>query len=213
MNIQIGRDHLFDLLRQARMLIQPKRAYHKTTQSHHRFHCHPNLIKPSSEQVQVTGTEQLWVTDITYFLLQHGEAYISLVTDAWSRKIVGYHVHCDLTAASVVQAYKQALKGRRTQQTLIHHSDRGIQYCSNLYQELHIKCSARYSMTDGYDCYQNTLAERVNGILKNEYLFHKPKDLEEAKKIVADSVRIYNRHRPHLSLKHKTPDEVHRAFY
>ncbi|WP_409449598.1 MULTISPECIES: IS3 family transposase [Acinetobacter] len=207
-NIQVGRDHLFDILREARLLIQPKRTYHKTTQSHHRFYCHPNLIN----QIKVIRAEQLWVADITYLPLHNGEAYLSLVTDVWSRKIVGYHVDDNLTSSSVVQAYQNALKDRRSQGNLIHHSDRGVQYCSQLYQAVHSKHGVNCSMTDGYDCYQNALAERVNGILKNEYLLHKPKDLQQAKKLVANSVKMYNQYRPHQSLKYKTPDEVHRAL-
>ncbi|WP_026376279.1 integrase core domain-containing protein, partial [Aestuariibacter salexigens] len=101
---------------------------------------------------------------------------------------------------------------RCTQRKLIHHSDRGAQYCSKEYQRLHIKHGIICSMTDGYDCYQNALAERINGILKMEYLVTKPRDLEEAKKMVAESVALYNEQRPHMALKYKTPDEVHRAF-
>ncbi len=210
-HMQVGRDHLFKLLKEHRLLIRPKRTYHKTTQSHHHFYCHPNLVK--NGQLKVECIEQLWVSDITYLPLQHGEAYLSLVTDACSRKIVGYHVHTDLTTLSVLQAYKQALKQRHNVGDLIHHSDRGIQYCSKLYQAVHAKYGITCSMTDGYDCYQNALAERVNGILKNEYLLRKPKDLHEAKKWVADSIRIYNHYRPHQALNYKKPDEVHRAFY
>jgi transposase InsO family protein len=213
MGIKIGRDRLFDLLRDHRLLVQPKRAYHKTTNSHHRFHKHPNLIKFGIEQVIPQKPEQLWVADITYLSLETGEAYLSLITDAWSRKIVGYHVDDNLGAEAVSQAYIKALKERKApQSSLIHHSDRGIQYCSKKYQELHQKYNIRCSMTDGYDCYQNALAERVNGILKNEYLLHKPRSLEDAKRMVAESIEIYNVRRPHMSLKYKTPDEVHRAF-
>lgn len=213
MGIKIGRDRLFDLLRNHRLLVQPKRAYHKTTNSHHRFHKHPNLIKFGIEQVIPQKPEQLWVADITYLPLETGEAYLSLITDAWSRKIVGYHVDDNLGAEAVSQAYIKALKERKAPQySLIHHSDRGIQYCSKKYQELHQKHNIRCSMTDGYDCYQNALAERVNGILKNEYLLHKPKNLEEARRMVAESIEIYNVRRPHMSLKYKTPDEMHRAF-
>ncbi|MFB2644635.1 integrase core domain-containing protein, partial [Shewanella bicestrii] len=95
---------------------------------------------------------------------------------------------------------------------LIHHSDRGIQYCSNAYQAVHAHHGVTCSMTDGYDCYQNALAERVNGILKQEFLTHKPATLEEARQMVTEAVAIYNQRRPHLALKYKTPDEVHRAF-
>jgi putative transposase len=208
----VGRDRLFDVLREHRLLVPTKRAYHKTTQSHHRFHKHPNLLKPGEQHVIPSRSEQVWVADITYLPVYQGEAYLSLVTDAYSRKIVGHSVHDNLKAESVMAAYRQALKQRQRQDELIHHSDRGIQYCSAQYQALHTRYGVRCSMTDGYDCYQNALAERVNGILKNEFLLRKPKDIEEAKAIVAESIRIYNERRPHLSLQYKTPDEVHRAF-
>ena len=213
-DIQVGRDKLFDLLRDHRLLVTTKRAYHKTTQSHHRFRCHPNLLKAGPDKIIPTGPEQVWVADITYLPTACGEAYLSLITDAWSRKIMGYHVHNDLRADSVMQAYRQALKQRRLkQQPLVHHSDRGIQYCSSAYQALHARYEVKCSMTDGYDCYQNALAERMNGILKNEYLIVKPTNIEQATKMVDESINIYNSRRPHLALKYKTPDEVHRAFY
>uniref|UniRef100_UPI0030D72869 integrase core domain-containing protein n=1 Tax=Pseudomonas sp. EA_5y_Pfl2_R50 TaxID=3088691 RepID=UPI0030D72869 len=123
-----------------------------------------------------------------------------------------HHVHESLHTESVIQAMTKALRHRRTSQPLVHHSDRGSQYCSDLYQKLHAKHGVRCSMTDGYDCYQNALAERVNGILKTEFLLHRPKDLAQAKRMVEESIEIYNRKRPHLSLKYKTPDAVHRAF-
>lgn len=156
--------------------------------------------------------EQVWVADITYLPVRTGEAYLSLITDAYSRKIVGYHMHDNLKTAAVAKALQKALKGRRSKQELMHHSDRGVQYCSAEYQKLHTKYGVRCSMTDGYDCYQNALAERVNGIFKNEYLISKPDDIEQAKIIVDESIRSYNQRRPHLSLEYKTPDEVHRAF-
>lgn len=210
--LRIGRDKLFELLRQHRLLVPRKRAYHKTTQSHHRFWCHPNLLKPGVQQQQATGPEQIWVADITYLPVRHGEAYLSLITDAYSRKIVGYHVHSDLKADSVLTAYQRALNGNRAKPGLIHHSDRGIQYCSKQYQAVHEQHGVRCSMTDGYDCYQNALAERVNGILKSEYLLRKPDNLKQASLIVDESIRLYNTRRPHMALNYKTPDEVHRAF-
>jgi putative transposase len=120
----------------------------------------------STPSVVPTAPEQIWVADITYVPTQEGVAYLSLVTDAFSRKIVGYHVHESLHAESVAQALRRAVKRRRTEQPLVHHSDRGSQYCAGMYQALHAKHGIRCSMTDGYDCYQNALAERVNGILK-----------------------------------------------
>ncbi|MDM3872689.1 IS3 family transposase [Porticoccus sp. W117] len=211
-DLDIGRDQFFDLLRQHRLLVHRQRAYHKTTQSHHRFWCHPNLLKAGPEQVQAVRPEHIWVADITYLPVKQGEAYLSLITDAFSRKIVGYHVHGDLKAGSVLMAYKKALRERNQENELIHHSDRGIQYCSKLYQAEHERHGVHCSMTDGYDCYQNALAERVNGILKTEYLVMKPENIEQATVMVEESVELYNKRRPHMALKYKTPDEVHRAF-
>jgi putative transposase len=207
----LGRDAMFDVLRNARLLVRPARAYHKTTNSHHHLRRHPNLVKAGPDQIQVTGSEQLWVADITYLPTDGKFVYLSLVTDAHSRKIVGWHVHASLQTEEVAQALKMALKGRKTQLELVHHSDRGLQYCSNYYQELHRRHGVRCSMTDGYDCYQNAMAERVNGILKGEFLLSRPADLLEARRMVSQSVLIYNHERPHLSLKMQTPDAVHRA--
>lgn len=209
--IAVGRDRLFDLLRAARLLVPMRRAYHKTTHSHHRFRRHPNLLKEGPGQVVPTGPEQVWVANITYLPTAGRCAYLSLVTDAYSRKIVGYHVHDSLHAESVSRALKMALKQRKTRQPLIHHSGRGIQYCSGEYQRIHQRHGLTCSMTDGYDCYQNALAERVNGILKGEFLLSRPADLQQAVRMVAQSVHIYNHERPHQALKYKTPDAVHRA--
>lgn len=207
----IGRDALFDLLRWNRLLVPTKRAYHKTTDSHHHFRRHPNLLKAGPAQVRAEASEQVWVADITYLPTRERCAYLSLITDAYSRKIVGYHVHDSLHTAEVSQALKMALKGRQGNQPLIHHSDRGIQYCAQEYQAIHQKHGLICSMTDGYDCYQNALAERVNGILKHELLLQPPDDLHQARRMVSQSVAIYNTERPHCSLQLKTPDEVHRA--
>ena len=209
--IKLGRDGLFHLLRMRHLLIKPKRAYHKTTHSHHRFYKHPNLLKIGSQQVLATGPEQVWVADITYIPTAEKCVYLSLVTDAYSKKIVGHHVHASLQTEEVSVAYRRALRSRSRTSDLIHHSDRGIQYCSASYQLLHEKFKVRCSMTDGYDCYQNAVAERVNGILKGEFILHTPANLTEAKKLIAQSIEIYNNERPHSSLKNKTPDEVHRA--
>jgi transposase InsO family protein len=149
--IKLGRDGLFDLLRTARLLVVPPRAYHKTTHSHHRFYRHPNLLKVGPHQVVPTGPEQVWVADITYLPTAQRFAYLSLVTDAYSRKIVGYHVHDSLQTEEVSGALKMALRTRRSRQPLIHHSDRGIQYCSAYYQQIHARHGLTCSMTDGYD--------------------------------------------------------------
>lgn len=210
--IKIGRDSLFDVLRQAHMLVAPRRAYHRTTQSNHHFRRHPNLLKAGQEgRVVPTGCEQVWVADITYLPTRDQIAYLSLVTDAYSRRIVGWHVHASLQAEEVGKAMELALRQRRTRQRLVHHSDRGVQYCSGHYQALHDRHGVTCSMTDGYDCYQNALAERVNGILKNEFLLRRPANLRQATTMVRESIAIYNRERPHNSLQNKTPDVVHRA--
>ncbi|WP_392399807.1 IS3 family transposase [Aeromonas salmonicida] len=210
--LKVGRDRLFRILAEHRLLVQPRRAYHKTTHSFHRFYRHPNLLKVGPEQVTPVAPEQVWVADITYLLARSGPLYLSLVTDAYSRKIVGHHVHEGMHAESVAMAFKKALKQRRGGEGLIHHSDRGVQYCSGLYQSLHERYGVRCSMTDGYDCYQNALAERVNGILKGELLLQSPQDLAQAREMVHEAVDIYNVERPHHALKYRTPDAVHRGF-
>lgn len=199
------------MLRNAGMLVPQRRAYHKTTDSHHRFRRHPNLLKEGEQQVRANASEQVWVADITYLPSKDKFVYLSLVTDAYSRKIVGWHVHDSLQTESVAQALRMALRARQSDQRLVHHSDRGIQYCSSHYQAIHQRHGVVCSMTDGYDCYQNALAERVNGILKGELLVQRPADLEQARRMVGEAVAIYNVERPHLSLKMQTPDEVHRA--
>lgn len=209
--IRIGRDALFGLLRRVRLLVPPRRAYHKTTDSHHRFWRHPNLLKAGTQPRVADEAEQVWVADITYLPTVEKCVYLSLVTDIYSRKIVGYHVHESLQTEQVSQALKMALRQRRTSQALIHHSDRGIQYCSSYYQAIHQQHGITCSMTDGYDCYQNALAERVNGILKTELLLNRPANFREAVKMVRQAIQIYNERRPHTSLKYKTPDEIHRA--
>lgn len=211
--LHLGRDRLFDLLRSHRLLLTRARAYHKTTHSHHRFRRHPNLLKAGPEQIVACRPNHVWVADITYLPTTQDTVYLSLVTDAWSRQIVGYHVHQGLHAAEVEQALRMALRQRQGSEELIHHSDRGIQYCSHRYQQLHARHGIRCSMTDGYDCYQNALAERVNGTLKHEYLLTRPRDLAEARQMVSESIELYNHQRPHLALQYKTPDAVHRAFY
>ncbi|WP_338774511.1 IS3 family transposase [Aeromonas veronii] len=210
--LKVGRDRLFRILAEHRLLVQPKRAYQKTTHSFHRFYRHPNLLKAGPEQVTPVAPEQVWVADITYLPARSGPLYLSLVTDAYSRKIVGHHVHEGMHAESVAMAFKKALKQRRGGGELIHHSDRGVQYCSGLYQSLHERYGVKCSMTDGYDCYQNALAERVNGILKGELLLQSPQDLTQAREMVREAVDIYNAERPHHALKYRTPDAVHRGF-
>jgi len=204
--IELGRDRFFDYLREHRLLVEPIKRYTKTTQSRHWMRKHPNLLKDR----EIHRAEQAFVSDITYVETEEGVHYLSLVTDAYSRKIMGYEVSRDMRAESVVKALRLAGRQRQTRRPLIHHSDRGLQYCSAIYQKELGRLSMTPSMTDGYDCYQNALAERVNGILKQEFLLYKCRDLKELKSLVGDSIDTYNRLRPHLSLGMKTPDEVHK---
>ena len=205
--VACGRDALFTLLRQRGLLIAPKRSYTKTTDSHHRFHCHPNLVKDAPKP---NAPNQLWVSDITYLPTRQGTVYLSLVTDAFSRRIVGHHVHPSLQTAGCLAALDRAMRGAgRAAIGTIHHSDRGSQYASDAYQAALNKAKLRCSMTDGYDCYQNALAERVNGILKDEFLFVLPDGLAQARLLVDQAVHLYNEERPHLALNYLTPNQVH----
>lgn len=205
MSIKIGRDALFDLLKSENMLIKPKKNYTKTTNSKHWLRKHPNLYLG----LIVKEPEQVFVSDITYIKSKEQTHYLSLVTDAYSRKIMGYHLSDDMSSENVVKALRMAVKNKKTDKPSIHHSDRGLQYCSYLYQSELRKNNITPSMTDGYDCYQNALAERVNGILKSEFLIHKCNNGNELGKLIEESVQIYNSKRPHLSLNMKTPNFVH----
>lgn len=203
--LKLGRDGLFDYLRSEKLLIRPKKNYTKTTNSKHWLKKHPNLLV----ETKVSGAEEVFVSDITYLKNCEQTFYLSLVTDAYSRKIMGYHLSQDLSAESSVQALQMAVKERISQKELIHHSDRGIQYASAVYQTELANKGIKPSMTDGYDCYQNALAERVNGILKGEFLLYNCQSQEELELLVKESIEIYNYERPHLSLQMKTPESVH----
>jgi len=204
--IKLGRDAFFDYLRAHQLLVKPVKRYTKTTHSKHWMKKHPNRL--SGQEVRCA--EQAFVSDITYIETDSGVHYLSLVTDAYSRKIMGYEVSDSMHADKVVKALRRAAKQRQTRRALIHHSDRGLQYCSAIYQQELKRQGMTPSMTDGYDCYQNALAERVNGILKQEFLVNRCRTLSELKILVRESVDIYNRLRPHLSLDMKTPEEVHK---
>ncbi|WP_282081974.1 IS3 family transposase, partial [Aquimarina algiphila] len=203
--IKIGRDALFDYLRSESLLIQPKKNYTKTTNSKHWLRKHPNLMKDTNP----SRPEEFFVSDITYIKSRERTHYLSLVSDAYSRKIMGYHLSDDISAENVVQAFKMANRNRKTTKNLIHHSDRGLQYCSAIYQTELKKHQITSSMTDGYDCYQNALAERINGILKGEFLINICNNGTELKKLIEQSIETYNNKRPHWSLNLKTPNFVH----
>lgn len=205
LNIKIGRDALFTFLKKENMLIKPKRSYVKTTNSKHWLKKHPNLMK----EVTPKRAEEFFVSDITYIKSRERTHYLSLVTDAYSRKIMGYKLSDDMSAENVVEALKRALKNRKNNKPLIHHSDRGLQYASTLYQDELSKNQIKPSMTDGYDCYQNAMAERVNGILKQEFLIEKCNTGRELNILIRESINTYNNERPHLSLKMRTPNFIH----
>lgn len=203
--IKLGRDALFDFLRAEHMLIKPRKSYTKTTWSKHWLRKYPNLVK----NITITRAEQVWVSDITYIATQKGNTYLSLITDAYSRKIIGHHLSEDLRTEGVAKALHMAIQKRKTNLPLIHHSDRGLQYCSEEYQSLLSRERITASMTDGYDCYQNALAERINGILKDEFLIIACQDKKQLDQVVQESINIYNTKRPHLKLKYQTPNFIH----
>lgn len=207
-SLGVGRDRLFTILRANHMLVVPKRSYQVTTNSHHRFRKHKNLV----ENICFSRPEQVWVSDITYIGSRENPMYLSLVTDAYSKKIMGFNVSNSLHAKGAVSALKMALRNRRHKnEQLIHHSDRGLQYCGDEYQRLLRKKKVKCSMTEKYDPYQNAIAERVNGILKQEFIKGiLIRDVELMSKIVAQSIYTYNHRRPHYSCFMKTPDEMHK---
>lgn len=205
LNIKLGRDALFAYLRSEQMLIKPKKSYTKTTFSKHWLRKYPNLYN----NMDITAPEQVFVSDITYIKSKERTHYLSLVTDAFSRKIMGYHLSDDMSAQNVVKAFIMANKNKQTNYRTIHHSDRGLQYCSSVYQKALKENNFIPSMTDGYDCYQNALAERINGILKGEFLLFKCKNAVELSILIEESIDTYNQKRPHLSLNLKTPNFIH----
>jgi transposase InsO family protein len=207
-NLGVGRDKLFAILKANHMLIQPRKSYHITTNSHHRFRKHKNIIA----ELEITRPEQVWVSDITYVGTRKNPMYLSLVTDAYSKRIMGYDVSNTLETKGALTALKQALKSRKYPgRELIHHSDRGFQYCSEIYQKTLAKSKVKCSMTETYDPYANAIAERINGVLKQEFIeIVKIDNLQLMSKIVKESVAIYNKQRPHLSCEMMTPESMHK---
>ena len=206
--LSVGRDKLFRILKANHLLVKPKRSYHITTNSHHRFRKHKDL----TIDMKVSRPEQLWVSDITYLGNRKEPCYLALVTDAYSKKIVGYDVSESLSMEGSVRALKMAISKRAYKKDmLIHHSDRGLQYCCDEYQQILIKNSIKCSMTESYDPYRNAVAERVNGILKQEFIIIKEGvKLTDMKKMVSESVNAYNNIRPHHACFMNTPKYMHR---
>ena len=213
-NIKVGRDTLFKLLRKHNMLTLRKKYSSRTTNSLHRFYKYKNIIK----DVLVNRPNQVWVSDITYIRTVKGFCYLALITDMCSRKIIGYDLSDSLELSGCVRALKKALyhakstcaERSRSIDGLIHHSDRGIQYCSNQYTQILKRNKIEISMTEDNHCYENAIAERVNGILKDEFYLDQTFDsTQHAKKATKSAINLYNQIRLHVSLDYKTPNMVY----
>ena len=205
-NLKVGRDTLFNILRKHKMLTLRKKYSSRTTNSLHRFYKYKNIIK----DLEVTRPNQVWVSDITYIRTIKGFCYLALITDMHSRKIVGYDLSDSLELNGCVRALNKALYQTKNIKQLIHHSDRGIQYCSNVYTQIPKRNEIGISMTEENHCYENAMAERVNGILKDEfYLDQTFTDVAHAKRATKNAINLYNEIILHLSLDYKTPNMVY----
>jgi putative transposase len=205
--INIGRDYLFDLLDRHKLLIRQRKRKVITTDSRHWMHKYANLAR----EFNCTRPEQLWVSDITYIRMGTQWGYLSLITDAYSRKIMGYCLRTDMLAQGCVDALQMALNNRRyPREPLIHHSDRGSQYCSAAYVKLLTDNRIAISMTENGDPYENALAERMNGIIKSEFnLYNSQLGYEQTYQLIQSSVQAYNEQRPHGSCNFLTPEQAH----
>ncbi|MEI9942819.1 MAG: IS3 family transposase [Chitinophagaceae bacterium] len=204
-SLKIGRDMLFNVLRENGLLIRKRRIKVKTTWSGHWLKKYPNLIK---EKI-VNRPNQLWVSDITYVQTGNRYSYLSLITDAYSRKIMGFFLSPTLEAIGCIRALKMALQNGGNKDELIHHSDRGVQYCSTDYVNMLVFNNIKISMTENGDPLENAIAERVNGILKEELLKTKYDSYEKAQSSIAIAIAVYNSLRPHSSCNMLTPDKAH----
>lgn len=204
--ISFGRDYLFDLLSEHKLLIRQRKRKAITTDSRHWMRKYSNLVKG----IEITRPEQVWVSDITYIRLTNQWGYLSLITDAYSRKIMGYSFRQDLAAEGCIEALKMALNKKLYNQSIIHHSDRGSQYCSHNYVDLLLKNNIAISMTENGDPYENALAERVNGIIKTEFnLYSSSLGFEQTGYQINKSIKSYNELRPHASCDYLTPNQAH----
>jgi putative transposase len=203
--INIGRDAFFNLLAKNKLLVRNRKRSVSTTNSKHFFYRYPNLVKAFTP----LHAHELWVADITYIPVKDRFAYLYLITDAYSRKIVGFHVSDNMRVDSAVIALQKALDQKPPDAIVIHHSDRGMQYCSNEYVKLLQQHHARISMTQNGDPYENAMAERVNGILKTELIAEAYLDVKEAMQHITRSITIYNYRRVHSSINYQIPHHVH----
>jgi putative transposase len=208
-NITIGRDRFYLLLRKHNLLIKRRKRYVVTTDSNHPYYKWTNL----TTGLELTAIEQLWVSDITYLQTGNGFVYLSLISDAWSRKITGYHLSQQLKAQGCIIALNKSIASLTTpagQRNLIHHSDRGIQYCCEAYVAILQKNNIRISMTQSGSPYDNAIAERINGILKHHMGLNRTfKNYAQAVEATCIAVDAYNRLRPHMSLNNLTPGKAH----
>ena len=206
---RLGRDRLFDILRDNHMLVKRRKRGPMTTYSKHWLRKYTNLIKG----IQLTGPNQVFVSDITYLRIKGDFCYLSLITDAWSHKIMGWDVSTSLCVKGAIRALKMALRGVPHPKGLIHHSDRGIQYCCQEYTNILKDHHVLISMTEENHCYENAIAERVNGILKDEFLLNETlPSFTVAKELTRESIDTYNNQRLHISLNYKIPADVHDIF-
>ena len=210
LDIKMGRDSLNQLLRERGMLIKKTKRYFITTDSKHMFYKSPNLLT----NLEITHSEQVFVNDITYIKTDEGHAYLALVTDAYSRRIMGWSLEDNMKVSMVKKALEMAHKSCIfAHLNIIHHSDRGIQYCCPDYSQFAEKLSFILSTTQQYDPYENAIAERINGILKYEFgLKNTIKTIELAQKMVAQAVELYNNERMHWSLNFNKPNDVHKQY-
>jgi len=207
--IKIGRDRFFHFLKSEYLLVKRKKNRTITTRSYHRFNKHPNRIK----DISIKHPEQVWVADITYVHCKNETWYLHLITDAYSKKIVGHCFSDNLKTESTLEALKFAFKNKRFKnRKLIHHSDRGFQYCSNNYIQFQNKHKIKTSMTTKYDPYENAVAERINGILKDEFSISDNRlSVEDAKRNIKKAIYNYNNIRPHWSCDLMTPEQAHKS--
>jgi len=204
--IMVGRDRFFKFLKKEGLLVQTKRRYYKTTNSRHWMRRYPNCIR----NLELHRPEQLWVADITYVKAQNKYYYLHLITDAYSKRIVGWCLSTGLHTIYTLKALKEAVSKRLYDGPLIHHSDRGLQYCSELYTRYLKDHNIGISMTENSDPYENAIAERINGILKIEFnLDYNFKSYKDLKKNVEESVYLYNHKRIHTSIQYLTPNQAH----
>jgi len=197
-----GRDKFFDILRENGLLVEPTKRYTVTTNSHHRFKVYTNLIK----DIALSRPNEVFVADLTYLRLPGGFCYLFLVTDVYSRKILGYNLSQSLSAEGAVNAVRMALRGLPFVEGLIHHSDRGFQYCSDSYVQLLQHHGIQLSMGEAGNPYENAIAERVNGILKTEFYLNATfTSFQQAMQAVKEAVTLYNDLRPHMSIGYMTP--------